>query len=238
MEFNEGPKHIAIILDGNRRYAQEQGITVYGGHAAGAEKVQELLDWCHELGIEQLTLYVLSTENLKRSGSELENFHNLFGVWYEQIKDDERIDKYGVRINFIGNPNLLPESSRDEIKRQIKDLEDKTKQYGDHILNFAFCYGGRQELCRAVKCIAAECLQGGTSLDDITEDFVGQHLYMSDEPDMVIRTGGRQRTSNFLIWQSAYSELYFTRKLWPDFAKADLVTCINDFKYRQRNFGK
>lgn len=219
--------HIGIILDGNRRFAKKQNKKPGEGHEAGAKKIEELLGWAEELGIHQLTLYCFSLENFNRTKEEVNFLMNLFKVWFKKIEKDKRIDKNKIKIRFIGKKELLNK----ELQKVIKELEEKTKNYDNHIINFALAYGGRQEIISAIKRLIQ-------TKKEVTEKNLQENLWLSDEPDMIIRTGGEQRTSNFLPWQSAYSEWIFLDKMWPEFTKKDLKDAIEEFKNRERRFGK
>ena len=222
------PKHIAIVIDGNRRWAKKQGLkAVWNGHEKGAKKVEELLEWAKELDIKELTIYCLSVENLKRDEKEKIFLFKLFEKFFSKYENDKRIGEDKVKIRFLGKIELMPEN----IQRIIKRLEEKTKDYDNFKLNFAFAYGGRQELIDAIKAL-------GESGEEITEENFEKYLYNSSEPEMIIRTGAVSRTSNFLPWQSIYSEWFFLDKMWPEFTKEDLISCIEQFEKRGRRFGK
>lgn len=222
------PKHIAIILDGNRRYAKKLGLKLWEGHSKGAKKVEELIDWCNELKIKELTLYSFSIENFKRNKKEVNFLMNLFRKQLEILKKDKRIEKNKIKIKFIGRLSLFPEG----IQKEMKQIMEKTKNNSNFIINFAMGYGGRAEIVDAVNNI----IKKGIKKAD--ENIITKNLYISSEPDLVIRPGGEKRVSNFLIWQSYYAEWFFTDKLWPEFTKNDLIKAINDFKKRQRRFGE
>ena len=218
--------HLAIILDGNRRFAKSKGLPSYKGHEAGAEKVEKLLEWAKEFEIRELTFYILSTENLKRDKKELNYLFNLFKKWFKKFKKDKRIHENKVRIKFIGDLSLIPSN----IRKLAKEIENKTKDYKNYKINFCFAYGGRLEILQAIKKLKKK--------RRITEEDVTKALWLSSEPDLIIRTGNRIRTSNFLPWQSVYSEWIFLKKMWPEFNKKDLLLCIKNFQKRKRNFGK
>jgi len=220
-------KHIAIILDGNRRYAKARGLPAWKGHEAGAENVEKLLDWCRELDIKEITLYVLSTENLKREPEELKYLFKLFKEWFRKFKKDKRIHENKIRMRFIGDLSLVPE----DVSKLAREIEQDTKDYSNYIINFCFAYGGRLELVEAFNKLKDK--KGKISEEDITNA-----LWLKDEPDMIIRTGTVKRTSNFLPWQAIYSEWIFLDKMWPEFSKEDLIACIKEFESRKRNFGK
>ena len=223
-------KHIAIVLDGNRRFAKRLMLQPWKGHEYGAEKVEKLLDYAHELGIKELTLYCLSVENLRnRPKRELGYLLDIFRKEFKNI-DREKIEKNKIRIRFIGNLELLPL----DLRELCMKLEKETEENDNFIVNFAIAYGGRQEIISAVRKI----VQNKVKADEINEENFGNYLYMNDSPELIIRTGGEKRTSNFLLWQGAYSEWFFLDKFWPEFEKEDLVNCIEEFKKRKRNFGK
>ena len=227
---NSNPNHIAIILDGNRRFAKRLMKEPWLGHDYGAKKVDELLDYAKDLGIKQMTLYCLSVENINsRPKNELEYLYKLFKKEFKEM-DKDKIKKYGIKIRFIGNLSLLPEDLREQCIKLVKE----TEKNNNFIVNFALAYGGRQEIIEAVKKI----LKNKIKPNDFNEQIFEQNLYISSQPDMIIRTGGEKRTSNFLPWQGAYSEWFFLDKMWPEFVKEDLIECINEFKQRRRNFGK
>jgi tritrans,polycis-undecaprenyl-diphosphate synthase [geranylgeranyl-diphosphate specific] len=182
------------------------------------------------LDIKELTLYTFSIQNFNRPKNEFDFLMKLFKETFEQFRDDPRIDKYGIKINFIGRWQLFPQ----DIQDSFRYLEEKTKNNTNYILNFAMAYGGREELLDAIKSIVAEKIPA----DKITEELVAKHLYMDSEPDIVIRTGGEKRISNFLPWQSIYSELFFIDKMWPEFEKEDLQKILDEYEHRDRRFGK
>jgi len=219
--------HLAIILDGNRRYAKKKGLFAWKGHSYGAENVDNLMDWCIELGIKETTLYALSTENLKREKEEVDELFSLFRKWFKKFKKDKRVHDNKVRIKFIGDLSLVPE----DIKKLALEIEQDTKNYDNFKLNFCFAYGGRLELLHALNKLKGK--EG-----KITEQDITNALWLSGEPELIIRTGNVTRTSNFLPWQSVYSEWIFLEKMWPEFTKQDLLSCIKEFDARKRNFGK
>jgi len=221
--------HIAIILDGNRRFAKKLMFKPWKGHEYGARKIEKLLDYAKELEIKQMTFYCLSSENIKnRPKNELDYLLNLFKKEFKNM-DRDKIQKNQIKIRFIGDLTLLPL----DLQQQCQKLEQETKKNNQFKTNFAIAYGGKQEIINAIKKI----IKNKISPEQITEKLISQNLYLSDEPDMIIRTGGEKRTSNFLPWQSAYSEWFFLDKMWPEFEKQDLINCINEFKNRKKNFG-
>lgn len=232
------PSHIGIILDGNRRWAQNQGIIRGLGHEEGANRAEELLDWCHELGVKTVTLYVLSTENLDRTPDELNELFGLIEARLGRLLGDERIVKYKVNVRAIGHLDLLPQSVVD----LLAAIEKKTADYCDHYLNIAVAYGGRAEITDVVKSVAEDVKSGRLSPESITEETVSNRLYTSylpnPEPDLIIRTSGEERTSGFLLWQGAYSELVFVDVFWPAFRFIDLLRAIRTYQKRRRRYGR
>ncbi|MHA1680565.1 MAG: polyprenyl diphosphate synthase [Promethearchaeota archaeon] len=236
-EIRDGPMphHIGLILDGNRRYAQKYGKDADWGHYMGYEKVRELLRWCLNLKIQNLTLYVLSTENFNRPQHEVEALFQLILKACKEVMEDPSIHDNGVRVKAIGRLSLLPE----HIQKAIHDLEKSTENYNNLHLNMAVAYGGRAEIIDVVKKIAAKVKDGCIEIDDINEETIHQHLYrQGPDPDMIIRTSGEKRLSGFLLWQSAYSELYFEDAFFPEFRKIDFWRTIRAFQHRERRFGK
>jgi len=219
--------HIGIILDGNRRFAKRLMKEPWKGHEYGAEKVEILFDWCKELNIKELTLYAFSLENFNRPKREFDFLMNIFEKEFTRLKDDKRLEKNKIKIRFIGKRQLLNK----EIQKLMNELEEKTKNNNNYIINFAIAYGGRQEILDAIKKLKE-------SDEEINEENFQKNLWLSSQPDFIIRTGGEKRTSNFLPWQAVYSEWIFLDKMWPEFTKEDLIACIEDFQNRQRRFGK
>jgi tritrans,polycis-undecaprenyl-diphosphate synthase [geranylgeranyl-diphosphate specific] len=232
------PDHIAIILDGNRRWANSQELNPWLGHKKGAETVEQLLDWSHMLGVKYITLYMFSTENFSRSSKEVEQIMNIADEKFRKILTDERIHKNKVHVKVIGRTNLLPQSLQD----LIANVEKTTEHYNNYFWNFAFAYGGRAEIVDAAKTIAKKVKNGELAVDDVTESTFEKYLYTSHmtkaDPDMIIRTSGEERLSGFLLWQAAYSELLFLDVYWPDFRFIDLLRAIRTFQNRKRRFGK
>jgi tritrans,polycis-undecaprenyl-diphosphate synthase [geranylgeranyl-diphosphate specific] len=221
------PKHIAVVLDGNRRYAKKHLLGTLQGHDMGAETVENLIEWASDLNVEILTLYALSIENLSRSKPELEHLFNLFEKWFTKLKNDRRIKEKGIQIKFVGNIRLLPQ----KLQNLCKEIEEDTKDNENLRMNFCMAYGGKQELIEAFKKVKE-------NNEEITEDNIFKNLWLQEEPELIIRTGDRTRTSNFLPWQSTYSEWIFLKKLWPEFTKQDLIESIEKFETTERNFGK
>jgi tritrans,polycis-undecaprenyl-diphosphate synthase [geranylgeranyl-diphosphate specific] len=232
------PKHIAIILDGNRRWAMNRLTSRQIGHAMGADTAENVLEWCHEIGIKTITLYVLSTENLDRSMDEISEIFSLLRDRLEKLLNDERLDRYQIRVTAIGKLELLNQEIRDLLAR----LEERTKNYSGHFLNIAIAYGGRTEIVDSVRKIASSVQAGKIRPEEIDQKTIEQSLYTSfletPEPDLVIRTSGEERLSGFLLWQSAYSELVFQDEYWPDFRKIDLMRAVRTFQKRSRRYGR
>ncbi len=222
-------KHLAIILDGNRRYATKKLKDPWRGHDYGGEKVSQLFDWCQELGIQELTLYTFSLQNFKRDKKEVDYLMNLFCKYFTSPEMKEKITKNKIKTNFIGRIHLLPA----KVQKIIQDLQQETKEHTHFKVNFAMAYGGREEIVDAVNKILKE-----GKVQEIDEKILSQYLYLQSEPDLVIRTGSEQRTSNFLLWQSWYSEWFFLNKLWPEFVKEDLLKVVEEFSQRERRYGK
>lgn len=228
------PKHIGLILDGNRRLAKRLMLKPYKGHELGAEKLKKVFDWCKELGVKEITLYCFSYENFNRPKTEFNYLMNLFRKEFENLKDDKKLHDDKVRINFIGRIFMFPK----DIQDKMHYLMNMTKDYDNYVINFAMAYGGRQEIIDATKKIAEQIKKGKLDIDQINEELFANNLYMEDEPELIIRTGKEHRTSNFLNFQSAYSEWIFFEKMWPEFEKDDLIACIEEYKKRERRFGR
>ena len=232
------PNHIALILDGNRRWAKRNLSFTKTGHFRGADAVENLLDWCEEFDIKIITLYALSAENLNRKDEELEYLFDLIKTRLEKLYNDPRIHRNKMRVKGIGKIELLPDSIKDVLKR----LDDATKNYDEHFLNIALAYGGQDELIDAVKKIGVKISEGSLKVDDIDKKEIESNLYTShlpqSSPDMILRTSGERRLSGFLLWQSAYSELIFMDIFWPGFRKIDLMRAIRTFQKRKRRLGK
>ena len=232
--MTKNPTNIAIVLDGNRRYAKKLGLKAFKGHEFGIKKLEELMDWCIELGIKELTLYSFSTENFNRSKAEINFLFNLFKKQFKKLKNDRRIEENKIRINFIGRLSLFPE----DLQKEMHEIMEKTKENDGFTVNFAIGYGGRTEIVDATKKIIEKINKNELKINDINEEVYSDNLYLKSEPDILIRPGGEKRISNFLLFQIAYSELFFIKKLWPEFTKEDLINIIEEYKKRERRFGK
>ena len=230
------PKHIAIIMDGNRRFAKELGLSWEAGHIFGKEKIEEVLDWCFDLGINVLTIYAFSTENFKRSEKEVKTLMLLLKQELDQAKEDSRIHQNKVRIRILGHLESLPK----DIQQSAQSIMDMTKTYKTYHLNIALAYGGREEIIQAIQHMASDIKKGKLKIKEISQKTVSSYLYTSGlpDPDLILRTSGEERISNFLLWQLAYSELYFSDVYWPALQKRDFLQAIRTYQQRKRRFGK
>ena len=227
------PQHVAIIMDGNGRWARSRGLPKMAGHRAGVKRTQEAIKAAGELGIKVLTLYTFSTENWKRPKREIDA---LFGLLEEYLdKEEGKINKNNIKFSVIGKVGSLPES----VQKKLKKVVELTKDNTGLTLNLALNYGSRDEIINSVQNIAKDVLNHKISVEDIDDKLFSGYLYTKDlpDPDLMIRTSGEYRISNFLLWQIAYSELYITKKLWPDFTKGDFKKAITQYQKRERRFG-
>ena len=232
------PEHVAIILDGNRRWAFNKAMIPWVGHRQGANKVDELMDWCIDLDVKFITLYAFSTENFHRPPKEVEAIMKLIEEKLFLILENERIHENKVKVKAIGRIDLLPDS----IQKVIQRVEESTKTYSERLLNVALAYGGRAEIVDATKKIAKKAVKGELNPEKINEKLFEKYLYTAHMPrqdaDLIIRTSGEERLSGFLSWQSAYSELCFVDVNWPDFRHIDLLRAVRTYQRRKRRFGK
>lgn len=228
------PKHLAIIMDGNGRWAKKQGLLRTIGHESGAKAVRETVETCARLGIKNLTLFAFSTENWNRPKLEVDTLMKLLSKALK--KELKTLTKNDIRLNTIGNIESLPKS----IVKSLTEVTESTKENQRMTLTLALNYGSKEEITRATKLIANKVKDNIILIDDIDESVINNHLYTHNLPDvdLVIRTSGEQRISNFLLWQIAYAEFYFTETLWPDFTADDLMQAIQSFQNRERRFGK
>jgi tritrans,polycis-undecaprenyl-diphosphate synthase [geranylgeranyl-diphosphate specific] len=230
------PNHIAVIMDGNRRFAKDIGIEPDAGHYFGRDKIREILDWCVELGINNLTLYAFSTQNFNRTPEEVDRLMNLCRRELEKATTDSRIHKNKVRIKVIGNLESLPK----DVQHKAKIIMEETNEYKNHTLSIALAYGGREEIVEAIHQIAEDVKKDKLKPEEIDEQKVSSYLYTNGipDPDLILRTSGEERLSNFLLWQMAYSELYFSDVYWPAFQKKDFLHAVETYQQRKRRFGK
>ena len=234
MQIEKVPKHIGIIVDGNRRFAKRLMMKPWKGHEWGAKKFEQLLEWCKEYKVKELTLYTFSIENFNRPKQEFDFLMDLFEKEFKKIKHEDKIYDEKIKINFIGRINMFPEN----IQKQMKDLMASTKSHNNFIVNFAMAYGGRAEIIDATKKIAQQIKEGKLNIDEINEEVFSKNIYMESEPDLIIRTSER-RLSGFLLWQGSYAEIQFLPEvLWPEFSKEHFVKCLEDYSNRDRRFGK
>lgn len=232
------PNHIGVITDGNRRWAKERMLEGWEGHWEGAKTLENFLDWCIELGVKAVTIYSFSTENFNRSEKELDELFKVFHDNLEKLLNTPRIHRRQVRVKAIGRVETLPEN----LQKLVSDVEAATADYDNFYLNIAIAYGGRAEIVDATKLIAQKVKNGVFDSEEIDERVFEAHLYTAHlpnpDPDIIIRTSGESRLSNFLVWQSAYSELFLLDVYWPSFRKIDLMRAIRGYQRRQRRFGK
>ncbi|WP_415902056.1 polyprenyl diphosphate synthase [Neptuniibacter sp. QD29_5] len=228
------PRHIAIIMDGNNRWAKERRLPGLAGHKAGVDCVRSVIEGCVELGVESLTLFAFSSENWKRPPLEVKGLMELFKLALD--REAKKLLKNNIRLRIVGDKT----SFSDSLQKKIHDVETLTADCDGLQLNIAANYGGRWDITQAARQLAQQCIANELSPSDITEESLGKCINLSDlpEPDLCIRTGGEQRISNFLIWQFAYTELYFSDAYWPDFDKEHLNIAVQDYSGRQRRFGK
>lgn len=234
------PHHIGLILDGNRRFARKKGLkNTASGHQKGADKLDDVLNWCEELNIPIVTIWVLSTDNFKREEEELKGLLKVIENKISELGSSPKIHRKKMRIKVLGKTDILPRSIREAIAK----AEKATAHYKDFLLNIAIAYGGRQEITDAFKKLLDDKKQNGEHLEDIIADInpdeVGKYLYTFDvpDPDLIIRTSGETRLSGFLLWQSAYSEFYFCDVFWPSFRHIDFLRAIRSYQQRRRRFG-
>ncbi len=236
LDFDKMPKHVAIIMDGNRRYSKIQGdIDVIKGHEIGVDTLEKVLDWVIELGIEIITVYAFSTENFNRPPHEVNGLMDLFVKNFKRLVNHKKIHKNEVKVKVVGKTELLPEN----VKEAIEEAEKATAHYNKRLFNIAIGYDGRLEIVDSIKKIVNDVEEGKINKDDIDEELVSKNLYTEglDDPNLIIRTSGEERLSGFLLWQSSYSELYFCDSLWPELRKVDFLRAMRAYQERERRFG-
>ena len=236
MEEKVMPKHIAIIMDGNRRWAKEKNLQTGLGHKKGAEVLEEISRYCNKIGLKYLTVYAFSTENWKRSKEEVHGIMILLEKYLDHFLKTADLDN--IKLRIIGNWDS--EEVPEKLRNKMRELQEKTDKNTGLTLNIAFNYGGRKEIVRACKNIAEQVKEGNLNIEDINEEIFSNNLYTQgqDDPDLVIRTSGELRTSNFLPWQLTYSEFLFLDKYWPDFTCEDVDKAIFSYENRHRRIGK
>lgn len=235
-QFSVLPRHVGIIMDGNGRWAQKRGLPRYKGHIEGAKTFRKIGEFAGDLGIECLTFYAFSTENWKRPPEEVAAIMDLFREYLREL--DERKaenEEKGIKVNFIGDRTGIPK----DILKMMGYSERITRKKDHVILNIAINYGGRQEILHSVQALAKEVEKGKLKASEITEEMISDHLYTGGlpDPDLIIRPSGEYRLSNFLLWQSAYSEFWYSDILWPDFTEEDFTAALREFEKRNRRFG-
>ena len=225
------PQHVAIIMDGNRRFAKEMKMDILEGYRRGRDKLEEILDLCRKTGIKILTVYAFSTENFQRDEKEVNEIMELFFETFNRMLNDERIHKHKIKVNVIGNLYLLPEN----VRKMAGKVMDATKNYDNRILNIAVAYGGRGEIVEATRKIMKKVQIGEIKPEEIGYETISSHLYTADlpDPDIVIRTSGEERISNFLLWQVADSMIFFYDVFWPSFRKIDFLKIIKMYQVKQ-----
>ncbi|TKJ47037.1 isoprenyl transferase [Candidatus Aerophobetes bacterium Ae_b3a] len=231
---DELPQHIAIIMDGNGRWAKKRGLTRSVGHRAGMEKIREITQLCSDFGVKILTIYAFSCQNWKRPRREVNFLMSGFKRYLDKEKDD--LNKKGTRFRVIGRRRRLSSS----LQNKIEEVMSLTKDNKDFFLNLAIDYGGQEEIIDAAKALIKEVVRGNLAVEEIDIDLFKQYLYLKDlpSPDLLIRTGGEYRVSNFLLWHIAYTELWMTPVFWPDFGKKEFLMALKDYAKRERRFGK
>jgi len=233
----ELPEHVSIIMDGNRRFAWSSNLERDMGHHQGKEKLKEVMDWVLDLGIPYFTVYALSTENMyERSEDELESLYDLYVAGLDEIAEDPKIHSRGVRVQAVGRLDSLPS----RVQAAIERAQTRTADHTEFLFTVCLAYGGREEIVDAVREVAAELASGDLALESIDSAQISSRMYTADlpDPDLVIRTSGEERISNFLLWQIAYSELHFTDVHWPSFSKNDLYEAIESYQNRGRRYGE
>jgi undecaprenyl diphosphate synthase len=234
LKKNAVPQHVAVIMDGNGRWASKRGLPRLAGHKEGVKPLKRIVRLCSKLGIKYLTAYSFSNENWKRPKTEVSGLMELF---FETVASElEDLNKNGVKIVLIGNRKLIPL----KVLKRFEEAEAATINNNNVVLNIAFSYGSRQEILEAVKKVCSDLISQKIQIDEVNENYFSNLLLTRDcpDPDLLIRTSGELRISNFLLWQIAYSELYFTKTLWPDFSDAEFLKAVGDYQYRNRRFGK
>ncbi len=233
LDMQNIPSHIAIIMDGNGRWASKRNLPRKMGHHAGAETLEKTIEDCRELGVKHLTVYAFSTENWKRSQEEIAGLMDILRQYLE--KYFERFSKDNIKMDIIGDISRFDL----DIQESIMNIQEKSKEKTGMTVHIALNYGGRDELCRSMQKVAKQVLEGRIAPEDIDEDIINSYLDTSGipDPELLIRTSGEERISNFLLWQIAYAEIYFTEELWPDFSRKSLEKAIYMYQNRERRFG-
>ena len=228
--------HLGLIMDGNRRFAKRLMLEPWKGHEYGAQKLEEIFRWCQENNISELTLYAFSMQNFNRPKHEFDYLMNVFRKQFDRMENDpeNRVNKYKIKIKILGRIDLFPQ----DIQESCRSVQEKTKDYNGYQLNVCFGYGGREEMVDAIHQITNDVKEGKIIPTQVDEELIDQYVYNASKPDFIIRTGGDHRTSNFLIWQSTYSEWFFIDKFFPELTEEDLDKILKEFQDRDRRFGK
>ena len=231
------PRHVGLIMDGNRRFAKKLMLKPWMGHEWGAKQIHKILEWSQEFGIKEITFYAFSVQNFNRPEKEFDYLMDSFCKEFDNLMTEEnqkKMKKDGVRINFIGRIQMFPE----EVHSRMLKLMKMTQDNSTYMVNFAMAYGGREEVLDAVQKIAEQVKKGELDVEAINAESFAKNLYLNSNPDLIIRTGGEKRMSNFLTWQGTYAELIFLDKHWPELEKEDYLAAINEYSERDRRFGK
>jgi len=232
------PEHLGVVLDGNRRWAIARSGMEYDGHRYGAKTSERFLEWCLDLNIKTITLYVFSMENFNRPKREVDTIFSIIEEEGRRLLKDQRLHQNQIRVKALGRVDLLPEG----LQEVLREIEDATESYDKHYLNIALAYGGRTEIIDAARKIAGDVEKGSVRPEEIDEQFFMKYLYTAHlpnpYPDLVIRTSGEERLSGFLLWQSAYSEFCFLDVYWPEFRRIDLLRAVRTYQKRKRRYGQ
>ncbi len=228
------PRHVGIVMDGNRRFAKSLNLNPWKGHEYGEKKVFDLLSWAKDAGIKEVTVYAFSSQNINRPKKEFDYLMKIFLSAANKALGDSEFLTSGTKVRILGDISPFPQ----EVQAKLQELVDVTENNNNYFFNLALGYGGREEIVRAVKNIALKVKEGLIDPCDIDEELFQDYLYLRSDPDLIIRTGGNCRTSNFLPWQSIYSEWFFVDKKWPEFSREDFIECVEAFSNRERRFGK
>ena len=225
-------------MDGNRRFAKRLMMKPWMGHQWGKEKVGKLIEWCIELGIKEVTMYAFSVDNFSRPKKEFDYIMKLFREACGQLKNDKKLQEKGkklaIKVRFLGRIGMFPKG----VRQLMQEIMEKSASNTGLIVNFCMAYGGRHEIADAARKMAGDVEKGVISPNDVNDETFKRYLYMPDDPDLIIRTGGEKRLSGFLLYQSSYSELFFLEKMWPEFEKEDLLQVMEEYKQRERRFGR
>jgi tritrans,polycis-undecaprenyl-diphosphate synthase [geranylgeranyl-diphosphate specific] len=227
-------RHVGFVMDGNRRFSKRLLKDPRKGHEWGAKKLRDVVEWCRDLGVQEVTVYAFSMQNFGRAKVEFDYLMEIFEKTALDMLADDSLLSSGVRARFVGRKHLLPM----KVQAAFSRLEELTASNNRYLLNVCVAYGGREEIVDAVQSIAERIMAKELLASDVDEELLSSSMYLAGEPDLIIRTGGDHRTSNFLMWQSPYSEWFFLNKLWPELERADVEKCFSEFEGRERRFGR